>query len=545
MAEDENGLALKWDRVGKNAVAMTATVDGEIVAADQFSIGKEKDRRSFADGLIEKCPALDREAVEKELLGIAAKLAERPAPAGEPEDADVEIEVSQVVRPELFHRPEVSGMLIPSTVRRITPDGPKTVGRWDMIFRWKSGRRERVPLRNSLKTKTGTIYFDPIPSDPLPTRKAGWSKSSQEAWLQGAGCPDVAELFLPPVRAIREVPSLPRGGRGRQYGGVGLLVDPVLWVAGMGRLSLPSPDRSERIRKGRGYWTSRNKWCFRPLSTSSASAPTLFRRLHSEGGVILLDEAESLRRTNDPGAADLANVFNSGYRRGGSADRLEKVGDTFQPVSFSTFGLKALASINPIPDALESRCIPIRMFRCPTGSEKPRRRIRPDDPVWQGLRDRLHILALETGPKWIALADDTTIVPDWIGGRNYEKWQPILSIARWIEDAGIEGLHSLLVDHAKVILDGEASVAVPDVDGILLKVVARRVRNLDYPTAKEVLEDAREEEPEGFTRWTAHAVARHLRQYGLQTMKSNGRLIFRPTTEALSEIERAYGVELT
>ena len=543
MAENENGLTLKWDRVGRNAVALTATVDGEIVAADQFSIGKEKDRRSFADGLIEKCPALDREAVEKELLGVAAKLAERPAPAGEPEDADVEIEVSQVVRPELFHRPEVSGMLIPSTVRRITPDGPKTVGRWDMFLRWKSGRRERVPLRNSLTTKTGTIYFDPIPPDPLATRKAGWSKASQAAWLDGADCPNVAELF---VDLSKQFARYLHFQEAVAAGNTAVLSCWTILSYG-----LPAWDACPYLRltgpKGSGKTRVLDvleQIVFRPLSTSSASAPTLFRRLHSEGGVILLDEAESLRRTNDPGAADLANVFNSGYRKGGSADRLEKVGDGFQPVSFSTYGLKALASINPIPDALESRCIPIRMFRCPTNSPKPRRRICPDDPVWQGLRDRLHLLALETGPKWIALADDATVVPDWIGGRNFEKWQPILSIARWTEDAGIEGLHSLLVDHAKVILDDDASVAVPDVDAILLRSMARLIRAGDYPKAGDVLKAAVEEEPNAFPNWTAHAVGRHLRQYGLQTKGLNGRLVYRPTEDQLAEIEAAYGVAL-
>lgn len=544
MAENEAGLTLSWAPAGRNGtVVLTAAVGGVVIAADKVDILKEKARRSFADALIEKAPGLDREAIDAELLRIAAEVADRPDPAAD-EDAGEEVDISQVVRPELFHRCDVSGLLIPAAVRRITDEGPKVVGRWDMFLRWADGRRERVPLNTSLPTEAGVIFFDPIPPDPLPTRKAGWSKPSQTAWLSGAGCPDVAEIFVDLseqfARYLHFQEAVAAGNTAVLACWTILSYGLPAWDA-CGYLRLTGPKGSGKSR----VLEVLDQVVFRPILTSAASAPVLFRRLHTEGGVILLDEAESLRRVNDPGAADVANVFLSGYRKGGSADRLEKVGDGFQPVSFSTFGLKAIASINEVPDALESRCIPIRMFRCPADSEKPRRRVCPNDPAWQRLRDRLHLLALETGPRWIAMADDAAVVPDWIGGRSYELWQPILSIARWIENEGIEGLHTLLVGHAKAIFDGDAAVSVADVDGILLRVVARRARALDYPTAKEVLDDARTEEPEAFTRWTAHAVGRHLRQYGLQTMKSHGRLIFRPTQADLSEIELAYGVELT
>ena len=545
MAENETDLVLSWQPAGRNGtVVLTAAVGGVVIATDKLDVLKEKARRSFADALIEKYPALDRAALDAELLRIAFEVANHHDRPAEAENAGEPVDVSQVVRPELFHRPEVSGMLVPSTVRRITDDGPRVVGRWDMFLRWKDGRRQRVPFSISLDTDNGTIYFDPIPSDPLPTRKAGWSKTSQAAWLDGAERPDIAELF---VDLSKQFARFLHFQQSNAPGNTAVLGCWTILSYG-----LPAWDACPylRLTGPKGSGKSRvlellEQLVYRPMPTSSASAPTLFRRLHSEGGVILLDEAESLRRTNDPGAQDVANVFLSGYRKGGSADRLEKVGDGFQPVSFSTFGLKALASIGEIPDALESRCIPIRMFRCPNGSEKPRRRIRPADPIWQGLRDRLHHLALEAGPQWIAMADDAGVCPEWIGGRDFEKWQPILAIAKWIEAEGIEGLHDLLLDHVTAVLEGDPGVAVPDVDAILLRTLARKVRWGESPTAGDILKTALEEEPNGFTRWTAHAVGRHLRQYGLQTTKTNGRWVYRPDEAQLAEIELAYGIELT
>ena len=53
----------------------------------------------------------------------------------------------------------------------------------------------------------------------------------------------------------------------------------------------------------------------------------------------------------------------AGYKKGGRAIRLEKVGDGFQTVSFEVFGPKCLACINGLPPALASRSIVVPMFR--------------------------------------------------------------------------------------------------------------------------------------------------------------------------------------
>ena len=54
----------------------------------------------------------------------------------------------------------------------------------------------------------------------------------------------------------------------------------------------------------------------------------LFRTFHTQGGCLLLDEAERLRNTQDPATAEILSMLLAGYKRGGTATRLEPVGDT-------------------------------------------------------------------------------------------------------------------------------------------------------------------------------------------------------------------------
>ncbi len=85
------------------------------------------------------------------------------------------------------------------------------------------------------------------------------------------------------------------------------------------------------------------------------------------------------------------------------------MGDSFQSVSFDVYGPKALACINGLPPALASRAIPISMIRAAADSPKPRRRIDAHPERWQALRDDLHIMALEHGPRWPELSQPSTV----------------------------------------------------------------------------------------------------------------------------------------
>ena len=283
---------------------------------------------------------------------------------------------------------------------------------------------------------------------------------------------------------------------------------------------------------------------FRPLGSSNMTGAALFRTLHTQGGVLLLDEAERLRNTQDPATAEILSMLLAGYKRGGTATRLEPVGDNgFKTVSFDVFGPKALACIAGLPPALASRAIPVTMFRSPPGSEKPRRRIDADPAGWQRLRDELHALALEYGTTWLDLPSRTDVCPT-MSGRDFELWQPLLALAWWIESHGARGLLKLLQEHALATIDAGRDDATPDHDETLLRILAEKRLNLDMPQPKEILEAARELDQVSFRQWSPKGVSNVFRRYGVATVVLHGRKVYRTDPADLLRIQATYGLSL-
>jgi hypothetical protein len=271
----------------------------------------------------------------------------------------------------------------------------------------------------------------------------------------------------------------------------------------------------------------------------------LFRSLHANGGVLLLDEAERLKNKQDPGTVDVVSMLLAGYKRGGAATRMELIGDgEFKTVSFDVFGPKALACISGLPPALASRAIPVMMFRsCPT-SEKPRRRIDETPNDWQKVRDNLHAVALEYGGIWLDLARRDTVCPE-MSGRDYELWQPILAIASWIEAHGAKGLLGLMQDHALASIDAAAEEGTVNADEVLLQVLAGEVLAGQAPTAAELLQEASKVDSVVFRNWTARGVSEHLKRYGVVTSKSHGHKLYSGVTlEQVQGIQAFYSINL-
>jgi len=285
---------------------------------------------------------------------------------------------------------------------------------------------------------------------------------------------------------------------------------------------------------------------FRPLPSSNCTAPTLFRTLHESGGVLLLDEAERLR-DGTPDAGEIRSILLSGYKAGSPARRLEPCGDgRFKTLSFDVYGPKAIAGIASLPEALASRCIRLVMFRSAPDSPKPRRQIDEDPERWQRLRDDLHALALEHGPTWLQLANRRDVCPS-MDGRSYELWQPILAMAGWLESCGAGGLLGMMQTYAAAVIDANREDQVPDVDELLLRLLADSVMGgfNDGLTPAELLRRANEREPSIFAKWSTRGIAWALKRYGIQTKASHGTRTYRDVSPFhLAEIERRYGLDL-
>lgn len=540
MGEQTDAVRLVAERGGNGKTKVVSALrDGETVPIhrDELNLNKEASRKKFAAALCRKVPVLDPEAIEVELLGLAAA----PPTASATTTGPDELDLTRVVRPEQFHVPEVSGMAVPVVIG----EGGKPAARWRLYLRWADGRREARDLSSPVDLPgDGKLWVHPTPGEPSVTSAPGWSAAARRAWVGGGAAPDPAGLFrqlcervayfldLPPDAAAGTTATLALWAMltycFQAWGAV-----PYLYVGG------PLGSGKSRV------FEILARLVFRPMTTSNLTGPALFRTLHDRGGAVLFDEAERLRQST-PDQQEILSMLLAGYKRGGQATRLEAVGDTFRPVVFDVFGPKALACVAGLPPALASRCIPLIMFRAPPDSPKPARRIDADAAGWRALRDELHSLALENGPTWLALAGRTDVCPEGVHGRAHELWQPLLALAAWVESHGAAGLLGLVQRHALAAVDADKDDAVPESDEILLEILSGFVRMGDQPTPGEILTRAKERDLATFDKWAPQTVSRRLKAYGIAfPKKSHGERRYRDVTpNALCRVQRHYGIDL-
>ncbi|MBN2023915.1 MAG: hypothetical protein JW809_14120 [Pirellulales bacterium] len=537
-----SGLDLTFSPNGHAGNGTVTVRDGnETLLVDRLNILCAAKRNDFLKTLLSQRPGLDPAAVGERLLTLAADEArkgERSEPAG---GDHVELDTSRLIRPERFITRDVCGLAVPT----MSTCGDDVVGRWVVYLRWADGTRERKPLGRTIDLgDAGRLYVFPEPSIPTPNMRPGWSAESRRRWIEGDPAPDPASVFDALCDRIVYFLDLPRAHGTQTAATIALWVIlsycyptwpavPYLYVGG------PLGSGKSRV------FEILVRLVFRPLSSSSMTAASLFRTLHDRGGVLLLDEAERLRKTNDPDVSEILAMLLAGYKAGGSAIRLEPVGSSgFKTVSFDVYGPKALACIAGLPPALASRAIPITMFRAGPDSPKPRRRIDADPDGWQRLRDDLHALALEHGPTWLDLPGRADVCPA-MSGRDYELWQPILALAGWVEEHGAGGLLGLMQEHALDTIDTGRDDTTPAHDEIVLRLLAESIEYGQRPTPGELLERAVKADPAAFKFWTARSVATALKRYGLTTAKSHGqRKYTQSTREDLQRIETAYGMDL-
>jgi hypothetical protein len=531
-------MKLVAGRPNRGTFPVSLTCGDAVLIAGEVNPHKPADIKRFITAAQKQLPALGTRAEElqHELLQLA-----KPQATHQPQPIEA-IDVSRIVRPELFIAPEVCGLTV---AEPIIADG-RPAGRWQLQLMWRDGRRQSIALADAIELSDGArLWIHPHPSEPSPNLIAGWSAASRRAWRDGAEAPDVADVFRRLCEAIARFIDLPESEAAGITATLGLWVMltyvfpawpavPYLYVGG--------PLGSGKTR----VFEILSRLVFRPLASSNMTAAALFRTLHDRGGTLLMDEAERLRETT-PDAGELRSILLAGYKRGGKATRLEPSGDSFKTIEFDCYGPKAIACIGGLPPALMSRSIPVIMFRAAPGSFKPKRRVDAEPELWAGLRDDLHAMVLgPLGLTALALAERTDLCG--FGGRDYELWQPLMALAAMIQVAGAVGLVGLVQEHAGRVTEAAQDDQTPDADELLLKLLAEAVQDkvrLSPPTPSEILGKAQHAEPESFRRWSARGVSVHLKRYGITAVKSGGQRLYRDVTVTdLLRIQRHYSIDL-
>jgi Protein of unknown function (DUF3631) len=155
---------------------------------------------------------------------------------------------------------------------------------------------------------------------------------------------------------------------------------------------------------------------------ANPSAATIFRKGDADAPTLLLDEVDQVPFRD---RMDLLSVLNSGYRIGIKVPRCNDKGELFE---FDVFYPKAFAGLDDgkLPDTLVSRSIAVRLERRRQDEPIERFRHRHAEPAAAELREQISGWA---AANLDALADAEPELPDELGDREQEVWEPLVAIA--------------------------------------------------------------------------------------------------------------------
>ena len=526
-------LQFKVSTAGKNGhCTMQVLFGDELRFSDKIDLSSDKSRSTFALKVHERFPAIDVSTIETQLLGI---LKSKTSPT---KRRTREIDPERLIRHERFITPEVCGISVPVMVEK---EGA-AFGTWKTYLQLPDGTRQMAKRKAYIKTATGKWWLWPEPASVTPSLKNRWSAASRKKFLHENYSPDPVEVFHRMTDAVNRFIDF---SHGQQALASLVSIYAMLsfsfrcWPA-IGYLHLTGPAGSGKTRLSDVI----GRMAFNCSSTSNTTAPNLFREIHSNGGLFIVDEIERLN-SNDPAQAEVQSILLGGYRKGAYAGRQEPMGNgKFRSVNYDIYCPKVLACINTLPPTLATRCIRVPMFRSLPGSETVKKSLDENLGLWQGIQNDLHCLALSQGTIWQELTKRHDCVPK-ISGRQRELWQPILSIAEWLDSLGAGKILPTLQQFALDNLREFTTAGVPEDDETLLKLLAKAVCNGERPTCGEILERAKSVNLNAFSNWSERHVSNRLQSYHLTPKKVGSRREFREVdVQHFRQIQSSYHIDL-
>jgi hypothetical protein len=163
-----------------------------------------------------------------------------------------------------------------------------------------------------------------------------------------------------------------------------------------------------------------------PWHSAGASEAAIFRKIEAVRPTLLLDETDAIFGSRTERTEPLRALLNAGNRRGASVTRI--VGSKFEPRDFSVFCPKVLAGIDTgrLPETIVDRAVVLRMHRCHPGERVERLRLRLVESEAARLKDDLQAWASKAIDH---LRDALPELPDELGDRAADAWEPLLAIA--------------------------------------------------------------------------------------------------------------------
>lgn len=176
--------------------------------------------------------------------------------------------------------------------------------------------------------------------------------------------------------------------------------------------------------------------CWNTMTTSNASAASLFRTIEKVQPTFLIDEADTFISQNEA----LRGIINAGFRP--NTPILRTDGDRHETQSYNVFSACAIACIGKLPDTIMDRSIIVILKRKMPFEKRAHLRIRKLEKEGEIIKCKCMRFMDDISE---ILKDAEPELPEELGNRQADVWEPLIMIADCISDEAGKELRKVAV----------------------------------------------------------------------------------------------------
>lgn len=174
------------------------------------------------------------------------------------------------------------------------------------------------------------------------------------------------------------------------------------------------------------------------------SVAGLRRDIAAYAPTIIIDDAEFLNPKQPSEKSQYTQfILRRNYKKG-NIDKMRDKDDPKKEEFFELFCPSVISCVTYLEQALDTRTIEIRMIYSEDGRVN-RDLPREDMPIWQDIRDKCYIFGLDYARKYREIYDGIES-PDFMKGRNFEIWRPLVALAKLVGDDVLEEIMRISKD---------------------------------------------------------------------------------------------------
>lgn len=176
--------------------------------------------------------------------------------------------------------------------------------------------------------------------------------------------------------------------------------------------------------------------CWNTMTTSNASAASLFRTIEKVQPTFLIDEADTFMSQNEA----LRGIINAGFRP--NTPILRTDGDRHETQSYNVFSACAIACIGKLPDTIMDRSIIVILKRKMPFEKRAHLRLRKLEKEVEIIKCKCMRFMDDISE---ILKDAEPELPEELGNRQADVWEPLIMIADCISDEAGKELRKVAV----------------------------------------------------------------------------------------------------